>query len=92
MHEYSLHHVPGRPRRVAAALSVYRTRFSGHGKNAQKRKRDEIDWGSGEEGEVYDGAARAASRPAVTQDEDDAMFVGDTARVLHFSSSFGGDG
>ncbi|KAF8663830.1 hypothetical protein HU200_055164 [Digitaria exilis] len=68
MHEYS---ITSPPDLAESPLRVYRIRFSGHGKNAQKRKRDELDWGSDEEEEVYHGATR---RPAVAQ--DDALYVG----------------
>ncbi|RCV27539.1 hypothetical protein SEVIR_5G336900v4 [Setaria viridis] len=71
MHEYS---ITAPPELAASPVRVYRIRFSGHGKNAQKRKRNEIDWASDEEEEVYQGAARAAARPAVA--EPDALFVG----------------
>ncbi|KAF8675822.1 hypothetical protein HU200_047313 [Digitaria exilis] len=56
MHEYSITSPAGL---AASPLRVYRIRFSGHGKNAQKRKRDGLDWGSEDEDEdeAYDGAA-----------------------------------
>ncbi|CAO2038704.1 unnamed protein product [Urochloa humidicola] len=72
MHEYSITSPPGF---AASPLRVYRIRFSGHGRNAQKRKRNELDWGRDEqeEEEVYAGEARAATRPKMA--EPDALFV-----------------
>ncbi|CAO2175641.1 unnamed protein product [Urochloa humidicola] len=72
MHEYSI----ASPSDLAESpMRIYRIRFSGHGRNAQKRKRSDLDWGSDdEEEEVYAGAARAAARPKV--EEPNALFVG----------------
>jgi hypothetical protein len=67
MHEYS---ITSPPELAASLMRVYRIRFSGHGRNAQKRKRNEVDWASDDEEEVYRGAAP----PAVS--ESDALFVG----------------
>ncbi|CAO2182763.1 unnamed protein product [Urochloa humidicola] len=70
MHEYS---IASPPDLAASPMRAYRIRFSGHGRNAQKRKRSELDWGSDEEEEeVYAGAG--AARPKVG--EHDALFVG----------------
>ncbi|CAL4961179.1 unnamed protein product [Urochloa decumbens] len=66
MHEYS---IASPPDLAESPMRVYRIRFSGHGRNAQKRKRSEPDWGSDEEEEeeVYAGAARGATRPMVEE-------------------------
>ncbi|CAO2171607.1 unnamed protein product [Urochloa humidicola] len=73
MHEYS---IASPPDLAESPMRVYRIRFSGHGRNAQKRKRSDHDWGSDEEEEeeVYAGAARAETRPKVA--ESDALFAG----------------
>jgi len=73
MHEYSITAPPS----LAASLQrVYRIRLSGHGRNAQKRKRGELDWGSDEEEEEeYHAAARAPTLPAVA--EAGAPFAGE---------------
>ncbi|RLN21831.1 NAC domain-containing protein 67-like [Panicum miliaceum] len=63
MHEYS---ITAPPSLAASPQRVYRIRLSGHGRNAQKRKRGELDWGSDDEEEEeyhYHGAARAATLP-----------------------------
>ncbi|CAO2163572.1 unnamed protein product [Urochloa humidicola] len=73
MHEYF---IASPPDLAESPMRVYRIRFSGHGRNAQKRKRSDLDWGSDEEEEeeVYAHAARGAARPKV--EEHDALFVG----------------
>ncbi|CAO2187922.1 unnamed protein product [Urochloa humidicola] len=68
MHEYS---IVSPPDLAESPMRVYRIRFSGHGRNAQKRKRSDLDWGSDdEEEEVYAGAARRKV------EEPNALFVG----------------
>ncbi|KAG2591991.1 NAC domain-containing protein 41-like [Panicum virgatum] len=74
MHEYS---ITAPPSLAASPQRVYRIRLSGHGRNAQKRKRSELDWGSDDEeaGEEYHAAARAATLPAAA--EAGAPFAGE---------------
>ncbi|RLM94085.1 NAC domain-containing protein 67-like [Panicum miliaceum] len=67
MHEYS---ITAPPSLAASPQRVYRIRLSGHGRNAQKRKRSELDCGSDDDDEEeyhYHGAPRAATLPAVAE-------------------------
>ncbi|PVH37986.1 hypothetical protein PAHAL_5G143500 [Panicum hallii] len=67
MHEYS---ITAPPSLAASPQRVYRIRLSGHGRNAQKRKRSELDCGSDDDEEEeyhYHGAPRAATLPAVAE-------------------------
>ncbi|CAL5002579.1 unnamed protein product [Urochloa decumbens] len=64
MHEYS---IASPPSLAASPMRLYRIRFSGHGRNAQKRKRSDLDWGSDEEEE---------EEVAVAEPSDAPLFVG----------------
>ncbi|WVZ93044.1 hypothetical protein U9M48_039061 [Paspalum notatum var. saurae] len=88
MHEYA---VTAPPKLAASLLRVYRIRFSGHGKNAQKRKRGgQEDSSSDSEGqEDVSAPAKTQRREAAVQDNS-AVFVGEgllEAQSEHVSGS-----
>ncbi|WVZ93046.1 hypothetical protein U9M48_039062 [Paspalum notatum var. saurae] len=96
MHEYA---VTAPPKLAASLLRVYRIRFSGHGKNAQKRKRGggQEDPSSDSDGEGTDDVpapAKTQQREAAVEDTS-ALFVGEgplaaqTERIAGSSPSKG---
>ncbi|CAL5006731.1 unnamed protein product [Urochloa decumbens] len=78
MHEYS---IASPPCLAASPMRLYRIRFSGHGRNAQKRKRSDLDWGSDEEEEEEVAVAEPSDAPlfvsgcpaAATADQEDEL-------------------
>ncbi|KAJ1268377.1 hypothetical protein BS78_07G130100 [Paspalum vaginatum] len=95
MHEYV---VTAPPKLAASLLRVYRIRFSGHGKNAQKRKRGAQEGSSDSDGEGEEAVpapAKTQRREAAAEDIS-AVFVGSegplAAQSEHVAGSSPGKG